>query len=284
MIESLQNEQVKYVVSLQRTKTRKEARLFVVEGWRFVWEALRRKAAIKKVMVCLESEHPQWQSFREELTEREIPMEEVSQRVFRKMSATKEPQGILALVRQESHTWADLKIEGDTVLLVVDGIQDPGNLGAILRTALASGVKYVCLTAGTVDLYNAKVLRSTMGAIFSLVVLPDQQPETILEFCRDRGVRILTGDIQGGSLLEAELADGPLALVVGNEGSGLSAPFRSATVCRLRIPMAQGVESLNVSIAAGILLYEIRRQRYFRAPIGPADVDDVWGKGDELDK
>lgn len=263
MIESLQNEQVKYVASLQRHKAREEAHLFVVEGWRFVEEAVSRNAPIKKVFVCQEHKTLEWQILQKRLCERSIPFEEVDKRVLRKMSATEEPQGILAVVRQTTYTWEDLQIDKNSVLLILDGIQDPGNLGTILRTALASGVRYVCLTPGTVDLYNPKVLRSTMGAIFSLVLLPGHLPEDILGFCQDRGLSIFMGDIQGSSVYHTKLADGPLALVVGNEGNGPSLSFRRADVQCITIPMAQDVESLNVAIATGILLYEMVRQRHF---------------------
>ena len=261
MIESLHNEQVKHVVSLQRHIAREEAHLFVVEGWRFVEEAVHRNAPITKVFICQERETPQWELLHQKLCERRIPVEEVNKRVLRKMSATEEPQGILAVVRQTSYTWADLQIERNSVLLILDGIQDPGNLGTILRTALASGVRYVCLTPGTVDIYNPKVLRSTMGAIFSLVILPGQQPEDVLRFCQERHLRLLMGDIQGSSVYHTQLESGPLALVVGNEGNGPSSSFRNADVQCVTIPMSHEVESLNVAIATGILLYEIVRQR-----------------------
>lgn len=263
MIESLQNEQVKYVASLQRRKAREEARLFVIEGWRFVAEAVRRNASIKKVYVCLEREQPEWQFLLKALKERSIPFEEVTQRVFRKMSATEEPQGVLAVVRQPDYSWSDANIDKQAVLLIVDGIQDPGNLGTILRTALAAGVQTVCLTTGTVDLYNPKVLRSTMGAIFSLVLLPDLQPEDIIRFCQERKIHILMGDLQGTAVFKTVLSQGPYALVVGNEGQGPSQTFRNADVQCLTIPMAQDVESLNVAVAAGVLLYELVRQRDF---------------------
>jgi TrmH family RNA methyltransferase len=263
MIESLQNEQVKYVASLQRHKAREEAQLFVVEGWRFVEEAVSRNAPIKKVFVCQEHKTLEWKLLQKRLSERSIPFEEVDKRVIRKMSATEEPQGILAVVRQTTYTWEDLQIDRNSVLLILDGIQDPGNLGTILRTALASGVRYVCLTPGTVDLYNPKVLRSTMGAIFSLVLLPGRLPEDILGFCQDWGLSIFMGDIQGSSVYHTKLANGPLALVVGNEGNGPSLSFRKADVQCITIPMAQDVESLNVAIATGILLYEMVRQRDF---------------------
>lgn len=263
MIESLQNEQVKYVVSLQRRKAREQAQLFVIEGWRFVEEGVLRNAPIKKVYVCLEREPAEWQPLLRKLIERGIPFEEVDERVLRKMCATEEPQGILAVVRQANYSWSDLHINPEAVMLILDGIQDPGNLGTILRTALASGVQYVCLTPGTVDLYNPKVLRSTMGAVFSLVLLSDKQPEEILDFCRKHGLNVFMGDIQGVPVFQTKLSGGPLALVVGNEGKGPSPAFREADIQRVTIPMAQEVESLNVAMATGILLYEIVRQRGF---------------------
>ncbi|KGK86894.1 rRNA methyltransferase [Desulfosporosinus sp. HMP52] len=263
MIESLQNEQVKYVASLQRRKAREESNAYVIEGWRFVEEGVRRNAPLIKVFVCLDYEALEWRHIRTKLVERGIPYEEVDPRVLRKMSATEEPQGILALVRQTTYSWSDLHIDSKTVVLVVDGIQDPGNLGTILRTALAAGVSNVCLTPGTVDLYNPKVLRSTMGAIFSLVLLPGQSPEDILSFCRNQNLNVLMGDVQGTPIYQAKLADGPLAIIVGNEGKGPSQSFREADIQRITIPMAQEVESLNVAMATGILLYEVVRQRGF---------------------
>lgn len=263
MIESLQNEQVKYVASLQRRKAREEAQLFVIEGWRFVEEGVRRKAAIKKVYACLERNPSEWPPLLIKLREGNIPFEEVDARVFRKMSATEEPQGVLAVVRQTNYSWSDIHIDEGNVVLILDGLQDPGNLGTILRTALAAGVRLVCLTPGTVDLYNPKVLRSTMGAVFSLVVLRGQPVGEILNFCRKQGLRMLLGDVQGTSIYETELSKEPLALVVGNEGQGPSQAFREGNIQRVTIPMANEVESLNAAMATGILLYEIVRQRGF---------------------
>lgn len=263
MIESLHNEQVKYVVSLQRRKVREESQAFVVEGWRFVDEAVRRDALIQKVYVCLERNPREWQALRDNLLEKKVPFEEVDERVFRKMSATEEPQGILAVVSQKSYTWSDVEVNEQTVLLILDGLQDPGNLGTILRTALASGVHYICLTQGTVDLYNPKVLRSTMGAVFSLVILQTLQAEEILGFCQEQGLNILMGDIQGSPIYSTILPEGPLALVVGNEGKGPSPVFRNADGQHITIPMQHDVESLNVAMATGILLYELFRRRAF---------------------
>ena len=282
MLESLQNEQVKFVASLQRRKMREETGFYVIEGWRFVGEAVQKRAPLEKVYVSLKRSQPEWESLQRELLDRGIPVTEVDERVLRKMSATEEPQGILAVVRQSRIDWDNLQIKdkdnignkddkddkddkdiGSSVLLVVDGVQDPGNLGTILRTALAAGVRSVCLTSGSVDIYNPKVLRSTMGAVFSLDLIRDVSPDQVLDFCREKGLTVLMADTEGRLLYRTDLKRGALALVVGNEGSGPSPVFRNADVQKVTIPMAQEVESLNVAMASGILLYEIARQREF---------------------
>ncbi|NMA69695.1 MAG: RNA methyltransferase [Desulfitobacterium sp.] len=262
MLTSLQNEQVKYVVNLHKRKFREKTGEYLIEGWRFVEEALRRGGEITKVFLCpsrliQEEENQTWANLIEELKENGIPVNEVNEKVLRKISDTESPQGILAIVKQPRWTWKD--IEETPLLLILDGIQDPGNCGTILRTALAAGVTQVCMTKGTVDLFNTKVLRSTMGAIFSLKILTNCHPEDILSYCRENKISIVTGDIDGRNLYEGELPL-PLALVVGNEGNGPSEFFRGEEVQKITIPMDNEVESLNVAMATGIILYEICRQ------------------------
>lgn len=260
LLTSLQNEQVKYVVNLHKRKFREETGEFLVEGWRFVEEAVRRGAEITRVFVCPERQTEGWPSLAEALAKRKVPVTMVEEKVLRKMCDTENPQGILAVVTQPKWTWTDLRIPSEQVLLILDGIQDPGNCGTILRTALAAGISQVCLTEGTVDLYNLKVLRSTMGAIFSLKILSHCQPKEIVDFCTEQGLQIFAGDVDGENLYQTDLPL-PMALVVGNEGNGPSPIFRGAGVRRITIPMDHEVESLNVAMATGIILYEIVRRR-----------------------
>jgi TrmH family RNA methyltransferase len=263
LLTSLQNEQIKQVVNLRRRKGRDATRQFVVEGRRFLEEALKRGAEILKVFYCSQREQPEWQPLLEDLVCRGIPVIDIDERLLYKISSTMEPQGILAIVRQPSYTWEDLEADNRMVLLIIDGVQDPGNLGTILRTALAAGVRQVCLTKGTVDLFNEKVLRSTMGAIFSLKIVPQLSPEEIIAYCRRKNLKLITADPEGEVFYGAEILQPPLALVVGNEGSGPSILFRTSARQCVKIPMAFNVESLNVAIAAGILLYEIMRRGDF---------------------
>lgn len=260
---SLQNEQVKQVVNLRRRKGREEARQFVVEGRRFVEEALNREAGILRVFKCPQREQPEWKPLLIELENRQVPIIEIDDRILYKISSTVEPQGILAVVQQPCFTWEDIRVDSRTVLLIIDGVQDPGNLGTILRTALAAGVHHVCLTKGTVDVYNNKVLRSTMGAIFSLKILADLSAGEIIEYCSLRALKLITADLQGEVIYGSVMLKPPLALVVGNEANGPSPLFRDLARQRLKIPMDHNVESLNVAMATGILLYEIVRQRDF---------------------
>lgn len=262
MITSVQNEQVKYVVSLQHRKGRLKNKEFIIEGWKFVQEALQRGADIKKIYICPERTPQEWQFLIGEITRAEIPILEVDDRVLRKMSATEEPQGILGIVRQAQFTWQDVRLTCKDALLILDGLQDPGNLGTILRTALAAGVRQVCLTRGTVDVYSPKVLRSTMGTIFSLIILSEQDPEEIMAYCSAHAVPLLVADVEG-EVYSARKLELPLALVIGNEGNGPSELFKRHAGRSLTIPMCSNVESLNAAMAAGILLYEIARQRDF---------------------
>ena len=259
MLKSLQNEQVKYVVNLNRRKFREDTEEFLIEGWRFVEEATRRGAEIKRVYLQPERT-TSWEGLVRALKLKGVPIVEVDEKVMRKMSDTEKPQGILAIVNQSRAKLQEFSFENQPLLLVLDGIQDPGNCGTILRTALAAGIKNVCLTEGTVDLYNPKVLRSTMGTIFSLNIATSCVPEEIIAFCKDKELNLVIGDIEGDDLYSVNLTH-PLALVVGNEGNGISIPFRNSAVKRICIPMSNEVESLNVAMATGIILYEIVRQR-----------------------
>ena len=261
MITSLHNPQVKHVVSLHSRKGREAAREFIVEGRRFLEEAIGRGASISRVFYCPQRRLPDWQPLLGALEVKGVPVEEIDEKILRKMCDTVQPQGILGLVRYPRYTWEDIHTGPNDVLLIADGVQDPGNLGTILRVALASGVNQVCLTKGTVDLFNSKVLRSTMGAIFSMVALVEQDQRAIVEFCQQYSLRLVIADLAGQSPYGSGILEPPLALVVGNEGGGASSVLKRAALQAVTLPMHNGVESLNVAMAAGILLYEIGRLR-----------------------
>lgn len=268
IITSVHNEQVKHIVSLHQGKGRDEAKQFFAEGRRFVREALARSKRIEKIFYCMANssskESTELDALLAEAKSSEISIEEVSEPVMRKMSATKEPQGILALINQERFTWKNINIEADTILLILDGIRDPGNLGTILRTALAAGVKNVVLTQGTVDYYNPKVLRSSMGAVFSMCILSDADISEIRSFCEGNKLELVVSTLEGQSVYKQTVGENlPLALVIGSEAIGVSQDLLAIAQKKIMIPMENEVESLNAALAAGIFLFEIRRQAGF---------------------
>jgi len=267
---------VKHVVSLHTNKGRKEADQFLVEGKRFVQEALQRNAKIVRIYYCSDiKELPDENSnsskqcvseayLLEQAYKKQIPVEEVTEAVMRKISTTKEPQRILAISMKRQLEWIDIDFDNKEILLIIDEIQDPGNLGTILRTALAAGVRNIILTKGTVDVYNTKVLRSSMGSIFSLKILTDKTPEEITNFCRSNNFSLTISTMEGNSIYQENISENiPLALVMGNEAFGPAKIFHQQADKKLSIPMFNTVESLNVAIAAGIFLFEIRRQLGF---------------------
>ncbi|UWG97803.1 RNA methyltransferase [Dehalobacter sp. DCM] len=270
MITSLQNEQVKHVVSLHEKKGRNEFGEFLVEGKRFVQEALLRKAIIRKIYYCADSDATNNElmitipQLIQEAEKQHTHYEEVSETVMRKMSATEEPQGIVAIVRKPIFDWQDIRIEENTILLVIDGIQDPGNLGTILRTALAADVTQIILTKKTVDVYNPKVLRSSMGSIFSQTIILNKTPQEVGNICRSNQCTMVVSAMDGSSIYRSDIRkDYPLALIIGNEAIGPDAFFTEKADKKYAIPMFNHVESLNASMAAGIFLYEMRRQGQF---------------------
>lgn len=184
---------------------------------------------------------------------------EVDERTLGELADTETPQGILAVVPVLSASLESVVAVARPFLLAVDGLQDPGNLGTMLRTAAAAGVSGVLLGRGTVELGNPKALRASMGSAFLLPIAEEVDLPPVLGELSQRGVTVAAGDPDGEeTLFRADLTP-PVAVVVGGEAQGLGPSVREAVTRRLRIPMARGVESLNAAVAASLLLYEVAR-------------------------
>lgn len=268
MITNPQNEQIKDLARLHLRKGRKEAGAFLIEGVRFVEEAL--KAGVKPEKIVVSPKLQETDRGRELLGRcRDLgcPVLEVEQRVLAKVADTENPQGIVAVVPQQHYSWPELLAEtgsaGKVFWLVVDGVQDPGNLGTIVRTAHAAGISGICLTPGTVDVYNSKALRSTMGSVFHLPVLQGIPPQDILTEVKSRDWQVVVGDITADREYFQVNFQKETLLVVGSETQGPSREFIDRATHRIRISMPGGAESLNVAVAAGILLFEGVRQTRF---------------------
>jgi|SRR5579862_4559896 len=244
---------------LQRRKARERTSNFVAEGVRTVEELLRSNLAIDGALVSASLDlTPRGSALREALAERGAETAEVSESDFATAAQTESPQGVLAIGVIPEWAWADVALEPPVRLLVLDAVQDPGNAGTMLRTAAALGVTATVALSGTVDLWNAKVVRSAVGTHFSHPALMTTWAE-FDDWRGAHGVALWGADARGEALPStAPGSSDRLALVVGNEGAGLSADAVARADRLVAVPV-RGVESLNVAVAAGILLYELRR-------------------------
>ncbi len=185
-----------------------------------------------------------------------VELAEISEQEFADIAATESPQGVLAIAEVPHRTPGDLPIAALRRVLVLDGVQDPGNVGTIIRTAAALGVDAVLAMPGTVDLWNAKVVRSAMGASFRLPVMAGSWSD--IDALRDTGGLTVWGADAHGAPLEDQARGDRIALVVGNEGAGLSAQARARLDVVVALHMSSGVDSFNVAVATGIILYQLR--------------------------
>lgn len=259
MITSVSNNLVKMAASLRHKKGRLERKLYLIEGIHLVIEAMKARAPIRQYLwneKILESgEGKELLSKLARLAEGV----EVSEAVFSKIAETETPQGILALVELPETGGFDLTKY--SFGLIVDGVQDPGNLGAIIRTAWAAGVDCLLLTAGTADPYQGKVVRATMGGIFQQPIYRDLLPDVIAAAAGRGGFQIIAGYPGAARLYFETNLEPPTLLLVGNEGRGAAEEWERLPIQKVRIPQAGGAESLNVAIAAGVLVFEVIRQR-----------------------
>lgn len=243
---------------LLHRKARERQGLFVAEGIRAVEEILRSSFTITGALVSPQLvSTPRGQALRSGLAERGVDVAEITDRDFETASDTESPQGVLAIAAVPTSALTGLRTAKALRLLVLDAIQDPGNAGTIVRTAAALGATATFALPGTVDLWNAKVVRSGMGAHFHHPCLSVTWDE-LDTFRREHGVAIWAADASGGSMTGLDAPE-RLALVVGNEGGGLSSLSRTRADRLVALPISAAVESLNVAVATGILLYELRR-------------------------
>jgi len=209
------------------------------------------------------TENPRAKNIIETADAGKISMFEVEDDIFGELAETSTPQGIIAVAPQRRNSPDDLKTgEGETALLVlVDGVQDPGNLGAIVRSADAAGAGGVVLLKGTADIYNPKALRATMGSIFHLPVIQGAGAEDVIAYLTRRGIKIVAGDPRASKALFEIDFKVPCAIAVGGEAGGIGAMIKESVDELARISIPGRAESLNVAISAGIMLYEALKQR-----------------------
>lgn len=243
-----------------------------MEGVRLVEEALAAGLRLRGALVSAELDRTaRGAALRVELEKHAVPVEEVAARTLEKLADTETPQGIVAVV--EPRKWApdELPLNERGVVLVIDGVQDPGNVGTLIRTAHALGAAGTIVLRGTADVVGPKVLRAAMGATFRHPVI-SLDDAAFISWARRHGVTLWAAAADGVPLHRAIAGgkgkaeggkgdDGPVGVIVGNEGAGIRPHLNAISTKRVAVPLAQGAESLNVAVAAGILLYEVLRGR-----------------------
>lgn len=244
---------------LKRRKARERQQLFVSEGVRAVEELLRSPLRIRGALIAPQlRDAPRGAALERALVEKRVELAEVNPHEFASAAETDSPQGVMAIAEVPVRTLAALPAADDGVrVLVLDALQDPGNVGTILRTAAALGATATVALPGTVDLWNAKVVRSAMGAHFHHLALPSTWDD-FDAFRAERDVLLWATDGRGEPI-DPNASPRKLALVVGNEGHGVSDAARQRADRLVAVPIVSGVESLNVAVATGILLHELRR-------------------------
>lgn len=256
MITSTTNKQVKFVNALiKKAKTRREEDLFVAEGVRMCGEIPRERIHTLYISESF------WKTAEcAAMTAGVRRVEVVSEEVFKALSDTQAPQGVLALVKQSHYTLDDV-LKKPALLMILETLQDPGNLGTIIRAGEGAGITGIIMDSHTADIYNPKVTRSTMGSILRVpFVYTEDLPQTLTEL-KKNGICLYAALLQGENNYEHEDYNGNTGFLIGNEGNGLSDTVTGLADYFIKIPMAGRVESLNAAVAASILMFEAARQR-----------------------
>lgn len=265
MITSVNNDRVRRVVSLvEKSKARREEDAFVIEGMKMLREA--PVLQVREVYVT--------EKYLDKATEDDKEIlwrygaEPVSEEVMKKMAATQTPQGVLAVVSQYHYTMEEViegynqEAEGSApLILILENIQDPGNLGTMLRSGEGAGVTGVILNKGSADIYNPKVIRSTMGSIFRMPFIYVEDMSAELARLKENGIHTYAAHLKGQKNYDEFDYTGPTAFLIGNEGNGLTKETADAADTYILIPMKGEVESMNAATSSAILTFEASRQR-----------------------
>ena len=240
IIKSKDNDKIKYTKSLLKTKGRNKEKKFIIEGYRILTLALECDAKLEYVFINEDFEKKQ------------------EHKIFLEMVDTENNKGIIAVLEYKERDLVNNISQDDKFVLILDRIQDPGNMGTIIRTADSAGVDSVILLKGCVDIYNPKVIRSTMGSIFDMNVIHATQDEAV-EFLKSNDFNIVSSYLQTENYYHETTYDGKIALVIGNEANGINDKLIEQSDKLVKIPIYGNAESLNAAISAAVLMYEIKK-------------------------
>ena len=258
VISSKENELIKHIKKLKDKKERDLSNEYIIEGIKLIQEAIQEKAKIKQIIICEECE-------KAEAIPKEIMYEiaryeciYITKKLYNYLTEVKTPQGILAVIEKESN---EKNIDyTQEIIVALDGIQDPGNLGTILRTVDSIGLTQILVSKDTADSYNPKVVRSTMGAIFRVKIIECEDLEETLKEIKKHKFEIVVTSLQTKNSIY-DIDYNKKVIVIGNEANGVQEKIQQLADKKVKIPMLGKTESLNASVATGIILYEYVRQK-----------------------
>ena len=258
IISSKDNEQNKYIKKLKDKKFRDEKNEYLIEGIKLVKEAIEENVTIKMVVICEDCDNNGTieQGLLYEIAKYNCIY--VTKKLFNTITDVVNPQGILAVVEKGDNIE---KIDySEEIILALDGIQDPGNLGTILRTADSANLKQIILSADCADPYNPKVVRSTMGAIFRMNIIVTSNLEKTLQMIKKHKFEIVATSLATKESVY-DVKYNKKVIIIGNEAKGVSKEIQDLADIKVKIPMLGKTESLNASVAAGIMIYEYVREK-----------------------
>jgi RNA methyltransferase, TrmH family len=260
VIASLQNQKIKNVVALEKPKERKRQNLLVVEGLKEVPLAISASYAFETVYFC-----PDIIAAEDvlALVKNERLLVPVTHAVYEKISYRETTGGVIGIARQKTHPLEGIKTGGNPLILVVESVEKPGNLGALLRTADAANLDAVIICDPNTDFYNPNVIRSSLGCVFTQQVASATSAEAIL-WLRENNLKIFCTSLQASRPYHQVDFTTPCAIVMGTEATGLSSTWTDASDANIIIPMQGSIDSMNVSTAAAVVIFEAKRQRKFQ--------------------
>ena len=260
-ITSKDNELIKHIKKLKEKKYRDEFGEFIVEGAKMIEEAINEEANIKYIVVCDDCKNSNSLTQEQLYDFAKYECIYVNDKIFNLITDVVAPQGILAIIEKTSKNDNKIDYKADN-FLILDNIQDPGNMGTILRTADSLNMKQIIVSKGTTDCYNSKVVRSTMGAIFRVNVI-ERELDKVIKEMKKREIKVYSTDLKTNKTIY-DVDYKKSAVIIGNEANGVSKEILELSDERIKIPMIGKTESLNAAVATGILLYEINRRSFLK--------------------
>lgn len=260
-ITSVQNPLIKSLILLQeKAKARKQSGCFLIEGMREIELAIKGNYKIETILYV--PEIVDGIELKKNQSSRAIESIEISKEVYQKLAYRDTTEGVLAIAKTKTHQLSDLKLPKKPLIVVIEALEKPGNIGAILRTCDAANIDAVIIANPKTDLYNQNIIRSSVGCLFTNKIATGSTEE-VIQFLEENGIAIYSATLQNSTFYNTQDYTAATALVLGTEATGLTQIWREKSTQNIIIPMQGEIDSMNVSVAAAILIFEAKRQRGF---------------------